>query len=658
MAAPSAPTGLTLKSRHLAAGRESWLRISLYILCLTILQGASPVQAGDRDRDRDRDRQRSEQQAKEAQESAKKAQERAKEQAREAAKAQQEQAEKQKKAEQKQNQQNQQNQKSEGKSNKKSDEKKFDEKPAVAEPYKGDDQPARTVQEMFERSTAPPATKPDKSNAQSPDVPTPSRAQTPDVVTKPTTSANPNSNKNDGNRAPVKPAVVPDKKDPSVKTTERKTEPAKPTKKGGGAPSEYYPDFEPRELLAVNANRKMIARALGLGYTLAESTPLNALGLTVARLIPPRGVSAAAAAAKLRAVMPNKMFETNKSYRIYRTATGTDGAQEPSKSVTRHGITRPCQGDHCTGRQLVGWRPDLAACSRGVRVGIIDTAVDVAHPAFRNKTIEVSHFSKEAKSEPDWHGTGITSMLAGDASSGTPGLIPDAAFLVADVFHSGSDNQPASDTMTMLRALDWLESRQVGVINMSLSGPPDEVIRTALRRLTAKGVIVVAAAGNEGPGAEPSYPAAYKGVIAVTAVGKNLAVYRHANRGPYIAFAAPGVDIWTALPGAREGYHSGTSFAAPFVTAAIAAIYPRLARKSPNDALRMIKVKDLGTPGIDPVYGRGLVLAPEPCQPATVATTTSASAAAETWSAETVPSAPSSDASADPLPWLTLAPTP
>ena len=99
---------------------------------------------------------------------------------------------------------------------------------------------------------------------------------------------------------------------------------------------------------------------------------------------------------------------------------------------------------------------------------------------------------------------------------------------------------PPSDTVSMLRAFDWLESKGVKIVNMSLSGPPDELIRKAIEKLTAKGMIFIAAAGNEGPTSGPSYPAAYDQVIAVTAVNKALQNYRYANRGTYIDFCGAG----------------------------------------------------------------------------------------------------------------------
>jgi subtilisin family serine protease len=144
----------------------------------------------------------------------------------------------------------------------------------------------------------------------------------------------------------------------------------------------------------------------------------------------------------------------------------------------------------------------------------------------------------------------------------------------------------------------------------------------------------------------------------VTAVNKNLQNYRYANRGDYIDIAAPGVAIWTALPGAQQGYHSGTSFATPYVTAALAAMYPRIAGQKADDALRSLQFRDRGEPGDDPVYGRGLLLAPASCTGSQVASRPSAPSASQPTTSALGFFEPSrSDGPATPtetLPWLGL----
>ena len=227
--------------------------------------------------------------------------------------------------------------------------------------------------------------------------------------------------------------------------------------------------------------------------------------------------------------------------------------------------------------------------------------------------------SPKATSEPpDWHGTGVVSLLAGNPKSGTPGLVPDADYVIANAFFKNASGQSETDTVHLLWALKVLEQHGAQVVNMSLSGPRDELVHQRLIELSRKGMIFVAAAGNGGPDAPAAYPAAYKDeVIAVTAVDRNQRTYDHASRGDYIDVAAPGVRIWTALPNNREGALSGTSFAAPFVTAIVAAIYkqtllPQISDPSHSRAPEALTLAHLSTAKLvrDEKVGLGLVRAP------------------------------------------------
>jgi subtilisin family serine protease len=197
-------------------------------------------------------------------------------------------------------------------------------------------------------------------------------------------------------------------------------------------------------------------------------------------------------------------------------------------------------------------------------------------------------------------------------------MIPDAEFFVADAFVADQDGSPVSDTASVLKALDLMLAFKVHIVNMSLSGPRDEMVEATISKLVREGIVFVAAAGNGGPTAPPAFPAAYPPVIAVTAVNKHLNSYPYANRGKYIDVAAPGVRIWTAVSKEKHEYVSGTSFAAPYVTAIVATLVGQ-GLTTKNDILGRLETKDLGPPGDDPIYGRGLVMAPRSCQPAPVA---------------------------------------
>lgn len=187
-----------------------------------------------------------------------------------------------------------------------------------------------------------------------------------------------------------------------------------------------------------------------------------------------------------------------------------------------------------------------------------------------------------------------------------------------DAFHRAKRQDDRSGAFDLVRALDLLAAREVQLINLSLAGPPNRLLEQVVKKAGERGIILVAAAGNGGPRAEPVYPAAYEEVIAVTATDKSKRPYRRAGRGDHIDFAAPGVAVWTAasITGARP--KTGTSFAAPFVTAAVAlmkASEPKLGPALIRERLAG-NVEDLGDPGKDPVFGWGLLNARSLCEKA------------------------------------------
>jgi Subtilase family len=373
--------------------------------------------------------------------------------------------------------------------------------------------------------------------------------------------------------------------------------------------------FSSNEVLGVNMDAASLRRAEELGFKV-ERPSKNQGSSEVTRLSVPPGIDAIRAQDLLETELPGKRFELNRIYRLYRAAMRDDPEQSKRLEPASPGGLATCPSDRCAGRKAIQWQDSLGACARGLRVGVIDTGIDASHPAFAGRRLHRTNFVPEDRtSAPDWHGTAVLSLLSGSPTSGTPGLIPDADFFTSSIFFSEEKGEVATDTASLLKALRWMDAEDVKLINMSFSGPRDSLVWETIEQMSGKGVLFVAAAGNEGPTAEPSYPAAYKPVIAVTAVTRNLHNYRYANRGDHIDVAAPGVDIWTAVPGAREGYHSGTSFAAPFVTS-VMAVLPRDKLAAPKDEiLDSLKFEDLGEHGRDPVYGRGLLLAPTACTP-------------------------------------------
>jgi len=240
-----------------------------------------------------------------------------------------------------------------------------------------------------------------------------------------------------------------------------------------------------------------------------------------------------------------------------------------------------------------------------LRMGMIDSAVDLTHPSLAKSRVESRSFVNPSAKTPNFHGTAIASIIAGN----TPdylGLAPNAELFAADVFEEDPREGEIASTLSLIKALDWLISSQVDVVNISLAGPPNRLLESALKRVAERGILIVAAAGNGGPGAEPMYPAAYPEVVAITAVDSRGRVFRLANRGAYLDLAAPGVDLLHARAGGGYASSSGTSFAVPFAATAAA----RMLKLHPGEdtmALLYQSAEDLGPAGRDDIYGYGLI---------------------------------------------------
>lgn len=387
-------------------------------------------------------------------------------------------------------------------------------------------------------------------------------------------------------------------------------------------------EIKSKVLLGVDLGTVELGKLRELGFKELGSSDVG-IG-RVTELAVPEGYNALGARDLASRQLPGQAFTYSVRYHLVPEGMKPSGI--PDEPFIAGNIPRPCAGDRCYGPQLVDWQSRLSSCAKGVKVGVVDTAVDIDHPALGRMRAKLGSFgSGSVASERVWHGTGVAALLAGATSTPTPGLIPDSEFLIADIFSDGEDGMPESDTVGLLRALHWLDRLGVNVVNLSISGVRDEAVEPVIADMSRRGVIFVAAAGNDGPSGKPSYPAAYKDfVIAVTAVNKSLVSYSNATHGDYIDVSAPGVRIWTALPNERMGYRSGTSFATPFVTSVMAAIYSSSPAKTKAALLHRLRreMQDLGPAGRDPIYGLGLLRAPKECAPPVALTTASIKAKA------------------------------
>lgn len=135
------------------------------------------------------------------------------------------------------------------------------------------------------------------------------------------------------------------------------------------------------------------------------------------------------------------------------------------------------------------------------------------------------------------------------------------------------------------------------------------MVETVVQSLVARGHILVAAVGNDGPAAPPLYPAAYSGVVGVTAVDARQRALVEAGRGPHVDFAAPGADMAAASTRSLFATVRGTSFAAPIVAGLLAVhlAAPDTEAASRANALLTAQALDLGPGGRDKTFGDGLV---------------------------------------------------
>jgi len=247
---------------------------------------------------------------------------------------------------------------------------------------------------------------------------------------------------------------------------------------------------------------------------------------------------------------------------------------------------------------------DLATGAR-VLVAVIDSGIDGGHPELQG--VVVGSFDTFKRNlAPQKHGTEMASAIA--AHGRLLGVAPAAHILAVRAFDDAPTDAHAT-TDRILDGLQWIANSGARVVNMSFTGPADASVHELITLLRSKGKVLVAAAGNDGPKAAPAYPAAYPEVIAVTATDADDRLLNVANQGSYVAVAAPGVDIFAAIPGGGYDFTTGTSVATAHVSGLAALLISRNPSLTPEavQSILMRTAKDLGPKGRDDEFGAGLV---------------------------------------------------
>lgn len=315
-----------------------------------------------------------------------------------------------------------------------------------------------------------------------------------------------------------------------------------------------------------------------LGYTPQAPIDLDGLALVMVPIDLPEGVTGLEAINALEAAVPASTVGVNHAYRLQQVTAGvTDGRTYANT--------------------LMGW-PN-GGCRAQTTIGLIDGGVDANSPGFAGVEIRARDFADGSPSSRR-HGTEVASVLA------DPTRLSNVSLLSATVIETNENGEDLAGAADLVQAIDWLAGENVRLVNVSLAGPPNKLLRQAIEAAQSRGVVIVAAVGNDGPSAPAQFPAALTDVIAVTALDAGKRIFRNAVRGPHVDFAAPGVDIF--VPSESGGrYVSGTSMAAPFVTAYLAT------RSMRNADPLTVLAQDLGPVGRDTVFGHGLIQAGDGC---------------------------------------------
>lgn len=194
------------------------------------------------------------------------------------------------------------------------------------------------------------------------------------------------------------------------------------------------------------------------------------------------------------------------------------------------------------------------ATGKGVRIALIDTWVDDTHADLIERVSKQDRVAERASRDAANHGTAIAGVIAAHADNGLGirGVAPQAnLYVLAACWHTRKD-YAVCNSFTLARALDLAIGYDAQVINLSLGGPPDALLRRLVQEALARGAVVVGAHDNS---TRNRFPTSIPGVIGVAD-----------RNGTGATVVAPGHEVLTTLPGNRYDFVSGSSIAAAHIS--------------------------------------------------------------------------------------------
>ena len=322
------------------------------------------------------------------------------------------------------------------------------------------------------------------------------------------------------------------------------------------------------EILALNLSDTARAAAEAAGLTVTREKALSS-GQILTRLTGSQFDLPSGMINLLRTADPEGVFTPNHIY---------EASGEPAVAVTTESAVWKKSGPSATVHS----------------VGMIDGQPDPDHPALSGILAETRHFG-DGPANLSEHGTAVALRLRNTSSTYLTAARLEV--YVANVL--AGDELATATAESLAEALTWQEGNRVEVLNISLAGPPNDIVEIFIRQYLNRGGRIVAAVGNGGPLSTDVYPAAYEGVTGVTAVDPSGKVLPMATRGEHVDLAAPGAGITISGMDVARTW-SGTSYAAPY-----AAIWLLAADRYGLELSE--SCEDAGPPGWDSTYGCGLI---------------------------------------------------
>lgn len=247
---------------------------------------------------------------------------------------------------------------------------------------------------------------------------------------------------------------------------------------------------------------------------------------------------------------------------------------------------------------------------KGISICMIDTPVDIYHPSLSGAlvdTLDLIKFNPDDL-ESMVHGTSVAGVLV--SQNEHIGIAPRAKLFAISAFTT-TKSRPyvlQGDSADIATAIDSCIQHNVDVINLSFTGGQDALIKKLVLKAVKKGIVVVAAGGNGGHWGSTIYPAVIPGVLAATAVDENKQLFALADKGRFIDYAAPGVNVLTLAPGGKYRLASGTSVSSAHVSGIVALLLSQKRSQQIEQTLTETAI-DLGKPGRDQEFGEGLISA-------------------------------------------------